>query len=896
RFQEVLELEKGSQTRVQSLAQIKEEQPHLAQQIDDVLAKYATYREGKRFLDGPGDLKRLVRGAGKLEFRILEPPSPDNPQKHQRYRRQLQEERREIVPGDPVGWFKIDEPMQFFNFESPAELAQFNPENDPTHVVEKVGDDYYVLAKLGPRDGLLQGDKTQRPWKLRGARVDRDDNGRPSVSFALDVVGGGMFETLTRANIGQQLCILVDDVAYSSAVIQSAIRTNGQITGEFSPDKVRYLVQTMEGGMLPGRLKDTPLSEITVGSSLGEVNRDSAVRAGLYGAIAVVIVMILYYWYCGAIAVVALSMNVLLVLAALAMLNARITLDGIAGIILAVGMAVDANVLIYERMREEKDRGASLRMIVKNGYDKALSTIFDSNITTLLTCVIIFYVGSEEVKGFGLTLGWGIVLNLFTSVFVTRTLFTLLLKLNLIKNIGMMRLIGVPKIDWYAKRKFFLPLSFVVLVIGLFLLWERGRDNVLDVEFLGGVTAEVEMKPPLEGEQDLNDREIRDALANVADGIRDDAELLSSATVTAASDIGAYHVRVEGIDGPRLAAMITEPLDAKNLLERNVGDGGVVATPGQQEVTVYLQADKTQEALTAAIQGLKLQDDAGNLRKATVNAVLSVGDVEQAGRIWNVTTTVTNMRLVEYALTEALGEHMKIQPSVQYAFRGAGDRPYPITARNLADVVPGLPLGVNASVTDYLGGAAIYLDQLDPPQSLDALRTRIGNMYFKPDYADQPRRDFDVLGIERAGEEVDDEGRPLYRGVVVVSVDPDVLYSVDPEAWWTDFAKGQLSLVQTALSTEQTLRRVMQFKPQIAAQSTRQASVALLLAWAMIIGYVWIRFGRPIYGVAAVSALIHDALIALAFVGFSGWLGGVDHPIGNALLISDFKINMTIVA
>jgi SecD/SecF fusion protein len=179
----------------------------------------------------------------------------------------------------------------------------------------------------------------------------------------------------------------------------------------------------MEGGTLPARLKDTPLSERTVGSSLGEANRDARCQAGLYRRDRGHPRDDRLLLGLRPVANVALSLNVLLVLLAMAMLNARITLDGIAGVILAIGMAVDANVLIYERMREEKERGASLRMIIKNGYDKALSTIFDSNITTLLTCVIIYYVGSEEVKGFGLTLGWGIVLNLFTSIFVTRTLF-----------------------------------------------------------------------------------------------------------------------------------------------------------------------------------------------------------------------------------------------------------------------------------------------------------------------------------------------------------------------------------------------------------------------------------------------------------------------------------------
>lgn len=886
RFQETIELDPSSGVRRNSLEYVRQQHPDLVDQIDTVLVRYAEFRGGKQYLDGPADLKRLLRGAGRLEFRILAVPSPENTTKYDRYRRQLKEG-REIVPGDSEGWFRVDNPIQFFNLQSPADLQTFDPNRQP-YVVEKLGEDYYVLARVSPDDGLLQGVKTQRRWKLNSARQDRDEHGRLCVQFSLDVVGGQLFETLTRNNMGKPLCILVDNVAYSAPNIQSVIRSHGQITGEFSQEKITYLIQTMEGGMLPARLKDTPLSERTVGSSLGEANRDAAVRAGLYAAIAVVVLMLGYYMFCGLVANLALGLNVLLVLAALAMLNARITLDGIAGIILAVGMAVDANVLIYERMREERARGASLRLVIKNGYDKALSTIFDSNITTLLTCVIIYYVGSEEVKGFGLTLGWGIVLNLFTSVFVTRTLFTVLLKYNIVKDIKMMRLIGVPNIDWYAKRKFFLPVSALIMISGLALLWNRGANDALDVEFLGGVAAEVELK-----QANMDDKSIHSQLEGVARTLASDGARLNEATVEPVPDApNAYAVRLAGVPSERLAAMLAEPLEAAQVLER----GGVTAKPDSEEVQLLVAADVTPEQLAQKIHGLAgdARSAGDNLARATVNAVLAVGDVAQEGLVWNITSTVTNMRLVEYALQAALGDDLRIRPRVQYVQRS--EQPYPITDRLLGSVVPDLPAGLNADLTDFLGGAALDLGELQPPQSVEAITLRLENMNFQPDFLDQPQRDRRVIGTTPVAGAADENGRPVYRRVVIVTVDPDLRYGDNPQAWASDFALPEIHLVGTALSSEQTLRKVMQFKPQIAAQSTRQATTALALAWAMIIGYVWIRFGRPIYGIAGVAALVHDALIALAFVGISGWIGGKDHPLGNALLITDFKINMTIVA
>ncbi len=885
RFEEILELEAKSAVRQKSLAQILDRHADLRDLMEDVIAKHAAWRSGKQFLDGPADLKRLLRGAGKLEFRILAEPDPGNPTKYDSYRKQLQEGRPR-PPGE-FGWFKVDNPMQFFDFGSPAELEAFRPETHPRFVVEKFDNNYWVLAKVSPQDGLLQ-DLTTRKWRLTGARPGRDEHGRPSVEFQLDTIGGMLFENLTRANIEKPLCILVDDVAYSAPSIRSAIRTQGQITGEFSPEKVRYLVQTMQGGTLPARLKDTPLSERTVGSSLGEANRDAAVRAGLIGACAVALIMVGYYWLCGLIANLAMALNVMLTLAAMAMLGARITLDGIAGIILAIGMSVDANVLIYERMREEKERGGSLRMVIKNGYDKALSTIFDSNITTLLTCVIIYYVGSEEVKGFGLTLGWGVALNLYTAVFVTRTLFGLLLKYNLIRDIKMLKLIRVPNIDWYSKSKYLIPLSAVAILSGVSVLYLRGASNLFDIEFLGGVAAEFELK-----QAGLNDRTIGDRLQRVGLSIADDARRLEQASLEPVpGQADAFLLRVPGVDVARLEAMLTEPLESENLLQR----GGMSAAGARDHLTVYTQGEVSADQLLQKIRSLAapLSEAGKKLAGANVSAVLEVAGVAQQGLVWNVTTTVTNMRLVEHAITSALGDDMRVQPSITHLLRSQGNRPYPITSRLLDNVVPGLPPGVNADLTDYLGGAAIYLDQLDPPQSVEGLRARLDNMHFQPDFQDQPKRDFTVIGVSPAGDRLDESGNPLYSAVVVATVDPDLRYSDNPESWYANFAQPELNLIQTALSTKQTLRKVMQFKPQIAARSTQQAIAALLLSWGMIIGYVWIRFGRVTYGMGGVVALIHDVLVALAFVGFSGWLAA--QPFGRALLIEDFKINMPIVA
>ncbi|MBU0637919.1 MAG: protein translocase subunit SecD [Planctomycetes bacterium] len=887
RFQDVLDMDPTSPRRKNSLDDLIASYPALKDKINVVVAKHATWRARRGGLDGPADLRRLLKGAGVLEFRILSEPSPENVTKYDRYRNQLEERGPRPAPGDTEGWFRIDNPMAFFDLESPKDLEEFDCRNDArAWVVERHSDEFYVLSNLGEQFGLL-GDSS-RKWRLKYANVGQDEHGRPCVHFNLDVVGGGLFRDLTRRNVGKQLCILVDNVAYSSATIQEAIGAYGRITGDFSQEKVAYLVQTMQAGALPARLRDTPLSERTIGSSLGETNLRQAFRAGIVGLIAVAALMAVYYLINGLIANVALLLNVVLVLAAMGMLGARFTLAGIAGVILTIGMAVDANVLIFERMREEQARGSSLRLIIKNGYDKAFSTIIDANITTLLICVILYYVGSEEIKGFGLTLGWGIVMSLFTALFVTRTIFTLLAKYHLIKEIKMLQLIGVPNIDWYGKRKIFVPLSILVVVIGMALLIDRGKQDILDVEFLGGTNAEVEI---IEGVE-LDDVQIAADLRTVGAAISDDGQLLAGATVTpVAGDPTLFHVKVAELAPARLAALLTEPLEDAKLLER----GGVDAHEEVGQISVRTKENATAEQLQSLIQGLaRASQLAGeNLARANVTSVIELGPDSQKGRYWNVTTTVTNKLLVQHALLTALEGKLRIQPQVSYVFRGDGERPFPITGKRLEAIVPNLPPAASRDVTDYFGGAALYFDQLAPPQQVEDIHSRIKNMRLQPGYQDFPWRKFQVVGVTPAGEV---NGQPVFSGVIVLVVDPAYPYQDDPETWYAEFAQQEYKLATDTLDREQALRKVSQFKPQIAAQSQRQAVLALLLSWGMIIGYLWIRFGRVTYGFAGVAAIIHDVLIALAFVGISGWIGGTKHPIGAALLIEDFKINMTIVA
>ncbi len=890
RFTEVLEMATGTERRTNGIQDFKTRYPTRAQQIDDCVRTFDAWRAKRTFLDGPADLRRLLRGAGVLEFRILADPSPENPTKYDRYRNQLRELGPRPQPGDTEQWFRIDNPVAFLNLRSPAELRTFDPRSATSFVVDAHNETWYVLARRGAEYGLLRAESGQTPWRLKSVGMSRDQSGRRSVAFALDPYGGQLFRKLTGENVDKQLCILVDDVAYSSANIIEAIGSNGQISGDFSAEKLGYLIQTMQAGSLPARLKDTPVSERTIGSSLGQQNLDKAFWAGVYGFIVVAILMMVYYALCGAVANVALLLNIVLVLAAMALLGARFTLAGIAGIILTVGMAVDANILIFERMREEKERGASLRMIIKNGYDKAFSTIFDSNVTTLLTSAILYYVGSEEIKGFGLTLGWGICISLFTALYVTRTLFTLLMKLGLLTDIRFMRFIGVPNINWYGLRKVFVPFSATIILLGLALLWLRGRHDSLDIEFLGGVEAEVALKESASGE--YTDVTVKAALERAGREIAQQAGQLASVSATPVeSEPGAFRLSAGGIESSRLAAMIGEPLEEAGLIVRQ----GIEPLIGEAAVLLRVPEGVTAERVLEVVRGLAGRGEGSvvlagdNIARANVGSVMDAGEAES----YSVTTTATNKALVQHALVSAFGDDLDVQPRLTYDIELRDGLPLPIRDRRLEAVVPGLPAGAG-NVADYLGGAAYHLTHISPPQPVEALKTRFRNMRLQPDYQDLPWRTYEVFAIGSAGQ--NSEGLPVFDEAVVVVADAAYNADQNPDLWATELATPEMGLVRAALDTEQTLRRVSQFKPQIANQSQTQALLAMLLSWAMLIGYMWVRFGRVSYGVAGVVAIVHDVCVALAFVGISGWIGGSSHPIGNALLIDDFKIDMTIVA
>jgi protein-export membrane protein SecD len=273
----------------------------------------------------------------------------------------------------------------------------------------------------------------QRQPFITGEMLDDANSARdsqtnePIVQFQLSRAGGRIFGDVTGRHIGDRIAILLDDEVVSAPVVQSRIGSRGQITlGRADMQEARDLALVLRAGALPAPLR--VMEERTVGPSLGQDSIDQGMIAGLIGLALVVLIMMGYYRFTGVIAVVALSIYVVLVLGGLATLNATLTLPGIAGLILSIGMAVDANVLIFERIREELAEGRAVRTAVDEGFGHALSAIVDANITTLITALILFQFGTGPVRGFAVTLSIGIIASFFTALYVTRTLFLIYIR------------------------------------------------------------------------------------------------------------------------------------------------------------------------------------------------------------------------------------------------------------------------------------------------------------------------------------------------------------------------------------------------------------------------------------------------------------------------------------
>jgi preprotein translocase subunit SecD len=340
-------------------------------------------------VDDPERVKELIKNTALLEFRFVAWP--------------------------PQGAASTEEEiLQNFNGQLPAEMEIF-PQEVRGEDGEAAGNVFVALEKRRIITGR----------DLRTARPALGQFNEPVVRFYLSKDAGRAFGEATGANIGRRLAIVLDGKVQSAPVVQGRIQDEGVIEGQFTQTEVEDLVTVLRSGALPASI--VYLEERAVGPSLGQDSIDDGTRASLLGGALVLVIMVVVYKLSGMNAVLALVINVLMVFGAMAYFGATLTLPGIAGIVLTIGMAVDANVLIFERIKEERKAGRTVKAAIVSGFGKAWSAVIDTHMTTLISALFLFQFGTGPIRGFAVTLSVGMIASLFTAVFTSRWLFDLIL-------------------------------------------------------------------------------------------------------------------------------------------------------------------------------------------------------------------------------------------------------------------------------------------------------------------------------------------------------------------------------------------------------------------------------------------------------------------------------------
>ncbi len=388
--------------------------------------------------DEKDKLQRLIQMSNKLEFRLVHPQS-----------REILERRGAI----PLGYERLRENGSRKNGE--AETA-------------------YIVQRRPEMTGN----------GIDKAFVSRGQFGSIAIALRFNSTGARQFADVTGGNVHRQLAIVLDGKLYCAPVIQDRIAGGqAEITGRFSIEEAQDIADALNSGSFPFRIDVEAVYDTD--PTLGADNVANGIHAGLIALAVLAVFMIVYYRLAGVIAVLALSINVVLILGAMATFSATLTMPGIAGIILTLGMAVDANVLVFERMREEREAGRSAPSIVQNGFQHAYSAVLDGNLTTLLVALILMYFGTGAIKGFAVSLAIGIVASLFTALFMSRVLFDWVLCWKPNIHFNMMRFFARPSIPFLKQSRVAVIVSLVLIVLSLVVCAARGR-TLLSVDFTGG--------------------------------------------------------------------------------------------------------------------------------------------------------------------------------------------------------------------------------------------------------------------------------------------------------------------------------------------------------------------------------------------------------------------------
>ena len=706
-----------------------------------------------------------------------------------------------------------------------------------------------------------------------------DQYGRPSVAFSIRGPAVSKMRKLTTryrpTEDGNKyhLGIVIDDQVHSAPTINSEISGSGVIEGRFTEKEIEDLIITLQSGKIDVALNPVPISKQFVQSTLGEELKQKGIYALIVSYVAIfVFVMVYYQWFAGTVANLALFLNLVLTLAVVMAINQPLTLTGLAGMILTIGMAVDSNVLIYERIREELEKGASLRAAFRTGFERATITIVDSNLTTVLAALVLYVIGTEQLKGFAITLILGVVSSMFTAIFCSWTIFNIAEKRGWITKLRMMQVFPSGKVfDFLGKKGICFALSAAVIGLGLVGMYTLG-NKLLDIDLRGGSTAQVVFNQP------TNIEEIRKTLDSQDFKFRDEKVTFSATELSDSlfpqrsfkidSNVPSPDV-AKGDSWKRLDEILQEVFKGKLELHEVKFDPTAITTEKIGDASAPPATSGEAAPATGSVGGSS--NKVGLSRFRWLPYVLG-------------TTLQFPSTLALVATQEPAAPSISAPPATppqQPATSDASAAQAPVTP-------PSAPIVGGQAGIDSAAPATVAAT----PQRY---RSKV-NLTFKDKITGKSIRTMLVEGSAKLDRPVEEDQIRLSspdlptEGSALAT--PLKNWTVEFETNQPDDAKFILEKWQEGFNQQAMFPTNSDVGGQVAKDAQWQAFAAILASCIGIILYVWIRFQNVAFGVAGVVALIHDVLVTLAVIALTHYVADY---LGFAL-VDKFKINLSMIA
>jgi SecD/SecF fusion protein len=698
-----------------------------------------------------------------------------------------------------------------------------------------------------------------------------DEEGKPCVKFNFNTTGGQKFGELTSehqpdkiSGFKYRLGIILDNELYSAPSINSPIYESGIITGNFSKEEVDFLVDVLNAGSLPAVLVKEPISELYSGATLGSSTITKSLHAMLIASILVPLFMLMYYRFSGIVAVLALVLNMLILFAIMRAFRAAFTLTGFAGLALTVGMAVDNNILVFERLREERDRGATLRMAIRNAFHRAGTTIIDCNLTHMIAATVLWFLGTDQLKGFAVTLWLGVVTSMYTSVFVSHVIFEIAEKRQWIRDVKMMRWIGHTSIDFMSWFPYCLTASVLITIMAIVVSFVRGK-GLFDIDFTGGVSVQAvfenqqdpeDVRKALERTQHLPDLVVNDVqvadqprylqfLINTSEDnpqkVQDELKRVfpdklahNSLEFTAPETISAAAAAKKSTPPAEISPQKQVEPPKKGQSRRDLPSRSMLAFAGDGSLALAL-ADEPAKAAAAKPAAKAPAGDAKTEAKSNP-------DIEKSTAAQPVESPSAKRPLREPLPSEAAAAKAAEKPAAAAADAFVGGSRTVLTFK----------WKVNYETVEQMLQAAMK------QTGIGAASTH--HEFSNPDYTE--------------GERV-----PFQKWTLRIMLPPDKV-------------KTLLAAMQKEVAASPIFPASSQIGSAVAGNTRLLAVYALVASWVCIIIYLWIRFQGVAFGLAAVVALVHDVFVMLGGIAISYYVA--DYL--GFLLIDQFKINLTIVA